>query len=376
MDSLLTPVIFLGPSGPSAVEQIVHAGQRAITLDLLTRLLEASGFATPIVATSDPETTKLLSDWPVIVDPDPPAFHFGHRLADLIRRFHIQIPFYIGGGSAPLLTPVDLARIRDLATSDDDIIVANNFFSVDFAAFNPGRAIESLEPPTIDNDLGFLLHRQAGLRNVALDRTIATQFDVDTPIDLAILAVCPDLGLHTREFVRACDFDLSRLHSAMRCFVDGSKELLVAGRVGSHALAQLETEFACRKRVLSEERGMRASGREARGEVRSVLGFMVSELGPHRFFDAVAEMCDVAIIDTRVIFNHLLLNPTASDRFNSDLLAAESIQDPWLAEFTAAARDAPVPVLLGGHTLVCGGLWALADAAWREHDLEVAAGAD
>ena len=54
----------------------------------------------------------------------------------------------------------------------------------------------------------------------------------------------------------------------------------MAGRVGSHALAKLETELACRKRVFSEERGMRASGREASGEVRSVLGFLASELGP------------------------------------------------------------------------------------------------
>jgi hypothetical protein len=208
---------------------------------------------------------------------------------------------------------------------------------------------------------------------VPLERTIATQFDVDTPIDLAILALCPDAGPYTTEFVRQCAFDDTRLRAAMRCFVDGSKELLIAGRVGSHALGKLETDLACRKRVFSEERGMRASGREARGEVRSVLGYLVSELGPRRYFDAVAEMCDVAMLDTRVVFSHLHLNPSASDRFSSDLLAAEAVRDPWLREFTAAARDARVPVLLGGHTLVCGGLWALVDAAWREHDLEVVA---
>jgi hypothetical protein len=373
MDSMLTPLIFLGSSASSPEEDIVHAGQRAITLDLLSRLLRTPGYGTPIVATSDSTICEVLSSWPVIVDPDPPSFHFGRRLAELVRRYSVERPFYVGGGSGPLLTDRELTLIRDLVMSSDGIVVANNFFSVDFAAFSPGSAIEKLDPPAIDNDLGFLLHQQAGLRNVPLERTIATQFDVDTPIDLAILTLCQNTGPRTADFCRDRHFDVTRLRAAMRCFVDGSKELLVAGRVGSHALAKLETELACRKRVFSEERGMRASGREARGEVRSVLGYLVSALGPRQFFDAIAEMCDVAMLDTRVVFNHLHLNPTAPDRFNSDLLAAEAIRDPWLRDFTAAARDAPVPVLLGGHTLVCGGLWALVDAGWREHDLEVSA---
>ena len=376
MGSALTPIVFLGTSGTSPVEQLVYRAQRAITLDLLDRLLRTPGFTQPIVATSDRELAGMVEGWVVRVDLDPPGFHFGRRLAAIIADYGIERPFYVGGGSAPLLDTASLTKIAALTASDTGIIVANNFFSVDFAAFSPGSAIAAIEPPDIDNDLGFLLQRHAGLRNVPLERTIGSQFDVDTPVDLAILSLCPDLGPLAAAFLRDCHFDVTRLRAAMECFVDGSKELLVAGRVGSHALAKLETELACRKRVFSEERGMRASGREARGEVRSLLGFHLAAVGPERFFANIGDLCDVAMIDTRVIFNHLQLAPTAADRFNSDLLDAEAVADPWLRDFTAAARAAPVPVLLGGHTLVCGGLWALADAAWREHDVELASAAN
>ena len=37
-------------------------------------------------------------------------------------------------------------------------------------------------------------------------------------------------------------------------------------------------------------------------------------------------------------------------------------------EFTRAALDAPVPVLLGGHGIVAGSLWALTQAAWDRAD--------
>jgi hypothetical protein len=37
-------------------------------------------------------------------------------------------------------------------------------------------------------------------------------------------------------------------------------------------------------------------------------------------------------------------------------------------ELTRAATQAPVPVLLGGHSLVSGGIMALVQAAWEEQD--------
>jgi hypothetical protein len=66
---------------------------------------------------------------------------------------------------------------------------------------------------------------------------------------------------------------------------------------------------------------------------------------------------DAGVVDTRVLLAHRhgadeRLWPTAEDRFASDLLLAPRVRDPWLQALTAAAADAPVPVALGGHTLV------------------------
>ena len=48
--------------------------------------------------------------------------------------------------------------------------------------------------------------------------------------------------------------------------------------------------------------------------------------------------------------------PAPEDRFASDLLLHERIADPWLRALTRSALDAPVPIVLGGHTLVGPGI--------------------
>jgi hypothetical protein len=372
MPGKLTPIIFVGGHAEAPVEALVYGGMQAAALDAIARLLEIDSFDRPIVSTGSDSFARELGPWPVTVVPDVGGFHFGRQLRDIVRRFEVERPFYVGGGSAPLLTTDELARIAELALAEDGTLVANNFYSCDFVAFSPGSALESIPPPAIDNDLAFLLHRQAGLRNVPLPRTVGTQFDVDTPVDLLVLQLHPDVGPHSSRYLETAALDPSRVTSAMRFFTDPTAEIVVAGRVGSHVLAHLETDLACRKRVFSEERGMRASGREARGEVRSLLGYHLASVGPRAFFSHLAALGQTIFLDSRVLFGHLGLEPSAADRFNSDLLAAESIADPWLRDFTLAAREADVPVLLGGHSLVSGGLWALIDAAWRERDRQLA----
>ena len=72
-------------------------------------------------------------------------------------------------------------------------------------------------------------------------------------------------------------------------------------------------------------------------------------------------MADAAIFDTRIIMAARGSLPAAADRFASDLLRPEWVSDPWLREFTEAARNASIPLLLGGHGVVSGGLFALAE---------------
>lgn len=91
-----------------------------------------------------------------------------------------------------------------------------------------------------------------------------------------------------------------------------------------------------------------------------------------RFFERMALLGDALVLDTRVVEAHLGLEPSREDRFQSDLFAFESIAEPTLRALTEAAADAPMPVLLGGHSLVSGGLMAINDAAWAENDRRLA----
>jgi hypothetical protein len=73
----------------------------------------------------------------------------------------------------------------------------------------------------------------------------------------------------------------------------------------------------------------------------------------------MGELADAMFLDSRVILAARRAWPSPSDRFSSDLRRPEEIADPFLREFTAAAGAAPIPVVLGGHSLVSGGLMAL-----------------
>lgn len=365
-------LIMVGSGEESDVERMVAGARRAIALDTVEKALSTNCFERIVVATSSVALAEALGDRPVHVELDLPGieFHFGHRLRELVQKYEIERLFYMGGGSGALLSTEEMVRIAEAVSAADELIFANNFYSTDFVAFTPARAIEAFEPPAFDNDLGWLLVEKAGLPCRELPRNAATQLDVDTPVDVMTLKVHPDVGPHTRRYLDGLELDTSHIERALRFFTDRDAEVLVAGRVSASTWAYLEGETACQVRIFAEERGMRASGRQAQGEVRSLLGFYLEEVGIEEFFEALAELVQAAFLDSRVLLTHLGLWPSAADRFYSDLRRPEGISDPWLRRFTEGAIEAPIPVVLGGHSLVSGGLYALVEAAWaRDEDL-------
>jgi hypothetical protein len=363
-------LIFVGGFHGSEAEELIGRAHHAIAMDTIEKAIATHAFDEIVVSVDSPDLARGAASHPVHVELDEAPFHFGRVLRDLIHKYHASCPFYIGGGSAPLLSVSELRGLAQMIASTDNAVLANNIFSADFFAFNPGSAIDAIELPSIDNNVPWLLQHQAGLSELPLARSAGTQLDIDTPTDLMVLQIHPLVGPHTLRYIQSLRLDLTRIRQAMRFFTDPLAEVIVAGRVGSHVWAHLETDVACRLRVFSEERGMRASGREERGEVYSLLGFHLQEVGPTRFFRTLAKMGQAALIDTRVIFHHLHLDLSASDRFYSDMMQPELIDNAFARQFTEAAMQAPIPVVLGGHTLVAGGLWALIDAAWQDKDRE------
>jgi hypothetical protein len=365
-------LIMTGVSERSEAERMVSRTRQANTLDLVERALTVPALAPVVVSTNSPALAERLAAYPIVVEVDPPGidFHFGRRLAELIARHGMARCFYLGGGAGALLPASEMAAIADTMLSADRQLVTNNFYSSDFAAFGPTAILQDFPPPDSDNQLAWLLGEDAGLPIQELPRTCATQFDIDTPTDLLALVAHPDAGAHARAYLSTLAFDTSALDAALPLMLDRDATILVAGRVSSATWSYLERETACSTRVLSEERGMRASGRQARGEVRSLLGYYLDAVGLDRFFETLATMGQAILIDNRVLFAHRGFWPSAADRFHSDLRQPQKISHPFVHALTEAAMAAPVPVIMGGHSLVSGGIYALVDAAWaRGHDV-------
>jgi hypothetical protein len=272
----------------------------------------------------------------------------------------------------PLASERELADLAAAVSGEGDCVVANNLYSADVVALHPASALERIQLPAADNDLAWLLCYRATVPFAPMPRTLAAQFDLDTPTDLAVLwwcaqapplntAVGPHLSSLLDRVPPTMPTLLEALKGAYAVMATRRAELLVAGRVSSWVWRRLEVNLPCQTRILSEERGMRASGREERGEARSLLGLYVDLAGIAGLLDALEQLCDAAFLDSRVLFAHRRLNPSRPDRFASDALAPDDITDSWVRDFTSAIASARIPIVTGGHSLISGGLWALSE---------------
>ena len=365
-------VIFEGGLAASPPERMLRRVREAIVLEHIQKAHDAGTFAGVIVCTDRGELAEQARALGADVDVDPPGipFHFGERLQGLIRDRGLSAVVTMGGGAAPLISADEMRVIGRLFRDRERFVAANNVHSADIVAFAPAEAMFAVPPPPMDNSLALSLHYDAGLPLVALPRTLGFHFDVDTPSDMLVLAVHPDRGPRVAQLaVEAAargDVDLAPLQAAKRTLVDPTKDVFIFGRLGGPLFSYLDDRARCRIRLLSEERGMKALGRDVRGEVRSLLGYVVDAVGATGLVRMLETLCSTAFLDTRVLMAHAQKTVSAADRFYSDLMLPEHIQDPWLRELTAAAVETELPILLGGHGLVHGGIWALVDAAHRE----------
>ena len=368
-------VIMNGRSNGSDVERMVDNTRVAVTRDLIDYGRDCGAFGNIIVGTNDPDLAQSLMGLPSVIverDPEGEAFHFGKRLQALIAKYKIERLLYFGGGSAPLISKAALCELAEKVRIADRLFIANNFYSVDFCGFAPASALLAFEPPTHDNGLGWLFSDKVGFKAVELPRTVESLFDVDTPTDLLALSLHPNVPPHTRACLASLRLDTRQAQAASAVFLDQASEVLISGRVSGSTISYLERETASRSRVYSEERGMRADGRLARGEVRSLLGMHLANVGVECFFaEVVPQLCQAAFLDDRVLWADRGIWPSVADRFHSDLLLTAAIAEPFVQRFTAAAASCPVPVVLGGHSLVTGGLRVFVESAWARSSKEV-----
>ena len=357
-------LLFFGRGGPSEVERHLDDIKIAIGASVLRRAA-AAGFRTLVAVTEDePARDAFQAVGAEVQPPRTQPFHFGTEVARIVDERSLQRVATIGAGAGALFTVEQLAALRDELEQSEALVLSNNYYSADLVAFTPASALHVIDLPATDNPLPRRLHQQGGLSSRQLDRSAATLLDVDTPPDAAVLVRHPACPPELRRLDVWEDVLGERIEALMRIITTPERELVVVGRVGAPVWTYLESQTACRVRMLAEERGMQAAGRDESGSARTVLGFLYQNLGPRRFFERLGELGDAVLFDTRVLVAHLGIRASGADRFASDLFRGAEIADPALAEFTAAAAAAPYPMLLGGHALVSGVLGTLGEAAW------------
>ncbi len=284
---------------------------------------------------------------------------FGARLRRLVDDLPRDAGLVVlGSGSFPLALPRDLADFVATAGAGGRQAVANNVYSADVVGLGAAANLASVPDLPSDNALPRWLAEEAGYQVRDVRRRWRLGVDLDSPLDLVLTGADAAAGLDA-------GLVIDRIGDIRLKVANPNAELLVAGRTSSSSLRWLERNTASRTRALVEERGLRAIGLARADRTvrppRSTLGMILDDRGPEVFGSVLAELGDAAVVDTRVLLAHRLGAeesswPTAEDRYASDLLLPDRIEDPWLRALTASARDAAVPVLLGGHTLVGPGL--------------------
>lgn len=355
----LGAILMLGAGAVLPPAQLVRRAQQAAALDLIN-LLQTIHPAQLIL--SSPDFSWLPSTDNVILEPDPPGamFHFGTRLADLVEKYQLETVLYFGGGSVPLLN-ADLMRgiFADLLADETPLILTNNRHSSDWAAIRKTN-IPLIREVNRDNSLAWYLseHGHYPVKIVAENRP-AVHLDIDTPTDLAILRLHPETQPQLKHFLMQLpELEAIPLRAVLDTLKRDASQIMLIGRVSPQVWLALNRVTRCWIRVFAEERGMVASERLKQGQVRSLLADLYQLQGAEPFFATLASMADAVIMDSRVLMaSHYQFLP--EERFASDLFWR--VSDPWLDEFTQAAQNAPIPVLLGGHSVVAGGLYAIAE---------------
>jgi hypothetical protein len=329
-----------------------------------SRLFVAAG-ADRVLVVAGREDTRSTGGGPAIES-------FGERVARLVAEGRLSGGLIVlGSGAVPLLRAADAGSLVQAAGSAERRALTNNRYSSDVCAISDPRALLDVPPLPSDNALPRWLEERAGFPVAELAGRDRLAIDLDTPLDLALLALIRSAPRAVTHLAARNGLGVPRLGELRELAGDPRRELLVFGRSGSQTLRWLERNVRCRVRFLSEERGLRASSPLAIGgqghersrprPPRATLGRLLDDHGPDALAPTVAELADGAILDTRILMADRLGAeedrwPPPEDRFASDLLRADLVDDAWLRAITHAAAAAPIPVLLGAHTLVGPGI--------------------
>ncbi|MBI2251738.1 MAG: hypothetical protein HYU63_03125, partial [Armatimonadetes bacterium] len=254
MPNKKSPLTFIILQGPPAenneITLFFQEAREAIVRDTLNKVSFIPEIKEKILISG---SQKLLKDFKEIKTkflPYKKHFHLGNYLLELIQEYNLNKLIYFGGGAAPLISKEELSKLAGILIKEKNIVVANNFFSCDFLGFTPASTLNLIEDlPACDNPLSFLLAEKGGLRYKRLPVSAGTFFDIDTPIDLAILKLYPENGYFTKKILESYPFPTDKLKKIQSIFKNNKNEILIFGRISSAVYSYLFGKLLCRLRV-------------------------------------------------------------------------------------------------------------------------------
>lgn len=365
--------------------------RRAMCLDLVERLTAVEGVRAVLVS-DQPELLGAAEKLGARGRLSQRPFFWLEEVQAAVRAElcdRQEAVLVMGGGAAPLLQEADVRRLRELAETsastsasaesggawpEPGVVWQNNRLSPDLVLVPRGEHVFRVSACANDNEFGHALETQAGLEMRLLPQEVAFGFDVDTPFDALLAAESVRAGRRLREAAGRIEHRVPLRQVVELLRGGGYPDVAMIGRVHPVLAERFSQAVGMRLRVYSEERGMKALGRIARGEARSLIGAYGEAVGWQAFFRELSETAQAAFVDTRVLFAHRQgrvlresggtaagaageeFGLSEQDRFFADLGLYEEVADPWLREFAEAAAEAPIPVLMGGQSLVAGGL--------------------
>jgi hypothetical protein len=359
-------IIMLSPAGSTPAEGWVAQGRRAAACDLVRRLGQVRSISEVFVLAADPvDREALVQLGAVPLASSTGTFHFGRSLTKIILENHFQRLGYFGGGSAPLMTEDMLQEVFNRVDQmERPSALVNNYHSTDWMVVNRGDVFPRLQDRLEqDNSLGWVLAQEADFEVQAPDFGAGSRVDIDTPTDLLMLHRHPSLGETLGGFIQTAPPDsLDVIDDLLEVVSTPASTVTLIGRTSPQIWKTFNDRTQIWVRAFAEERGMIASRRFERGEVRSLVGEMLEDWGAQRFVEFIANLSDGVLWDTRVWMAHRGRWPSSGDRFASDLGWTEAIQDEALKRLTQAVGQSDVPILLGGHGVVAGGIYALLES--------------
>ena len=346
-------------AGRSIPELLVDRARAAILADTADRARSAGFTRVRVFSTVDIEGLE--------VERTQPRRLIGSIVSEAARE--ARGPICYAGSGMPAMMPQDWSAV--LETIESGATVANRMFSCDWIGVSEGPMLGSVDRERVDNKFAQLVRDRSGVEVRSYARSARSLLDVDTPADLVVLKTAARVGSLELGPATTTELDSQReldeqVRVAIKVFETMTrrrKELFICGRVSGSEWALVDRNTSCRVRVLSEERGLRARGQPA----TSLLAGLYERVGIQQFVSLLSGMGDAMIWDIRPFLSHLGWEGSRPERFEADLGLWMNIEHDGLRELILSLSDSPV--LIGGHSLVSGGLLAAIDAAWSRHEL-------